>query len=223
MIEGMMPRLGMLVSFLWVLTAGVSAAEDEEPLRSIAAIHAIAPGELDRGCQVRFEGIVTLSPGGQVVQQEDHGIYIATGADHTELVDARPGASGPARLAVGMLVEIEGRAIRGGWTPNVLPSRIRIMGEAPLPQPAPLDLARLYSGADSGADAASPGLIVDRVARHGELATIWARDPFLSAGGDTRAPRRSGRGALAAAFAAEHASLGGGGGREVGRRRSSWP
>ena len=159
MIEGMMPRLGMLVSFLWVLTAGVSAAEDEEPLRSIAAIHAIAPGELDRGCQVRFEGIVTLSPGGQVVQQEDHGIYIATGADHTELVDARPGASGPARLAVGMLVEIEGRAIRGGWTPNVLPSRIRIMGEAPLPQPAPLDLARLYSGADSGRRVMATGIV----------------------------------------------------------------
>lgn len=94
------------------------------------------------------------------------------------------------------------------------------------PQPPPRGLPlrrRRRSGADSGADAASPGLIVDRVARHGELAAIWARDPFLSAGGDTRAPRRSGRGALAAAFAAEHASLGGGGGREVGRRRSSWP
>jgi signal transduction histidine kinase len=160
MIVGMMPRPGMIVSLVCVLAAGVSAAEaEEEPLRSIAAIQALAPAELDRGREVRFEGVVTLSPGSLVVQQEDHGIYLAAGARRTEVEDARPDATGPGRLDVGVLVEIEGRATRGGWTPIVIPARIRIMGEAPLPEPAALDLARLYSGADSGRRVAATGIV----------------------------------------------------------------
>lgn len=40
-----------------------------------------------------------------------------------------------------------------------------------------------------------------------ETAACWAADPFLAHGGHTRAPSRP-RGALAAAFRWEHASLG---------------
>ena len=94
--------------------------------------------------------------------------------------------------------------------PRTLPPRLR-RRRAPSLSASPYDR-----------DSTSPNLIVDRVARFEELSAIWASDPFLAAGGDTRAPRRSGRGLLAAAFAAEHALLGGEWGRsERSRRRSS--
>jgi len=97
----------------------------------------------------------------------------------------------------------------------------------PLPPPPPprggLPLRRRRRRSFPGGkidDFTSPNLIVDRVARYEELSAVWARDPFLAAGGDTRTPKRAGRGLLAAAFAAEHALLGGGGGDGNRRRRS---
>ena len=148
----------MLVGLLWVLAAGVSAAAAGEPPRPIAAIHRLSAAELDRGVTVVFRGVITLTRSGLVVQEDDYGIYLSP-TNELKIEDARPGSHGQGSLAVGMLVEVEGRATRGGWQPSVIPASIRIMGEAPLPEPALLDLARLYSGADSGRRVAAVGIV----------------------------------------------------------------
>jgi signal transduction histidine kinase len=49
-------------------------------------------------------------------------------------------------LNPGDLIELEGRTVRGGFAPNVMASRIRKLGRAPLPEPRRIPYATLLTG-----------------------------------------------------------------------------
>ena len=56
------------------------------------------------------------------------------------------GTLGKGRVRRGDQVEVEGRTVRGGFAPNVLPSLVRRIGRGPLPVPKRLPYAALLSG-----------------------------------------------------------------------------
>jgi signal transduction histidine kinase len=99
--------------------------------------------------QVTVRGVVTWrGANGLIVQDDSGGIWIDTPPQ-----PERPGvpqidSSVLARLTPGLEVEVHGWANRGGYSPNISPVGIRILGERSEPEPRPVDRDRFFSGAD---------------------------------------------------------------------------
>jgi signal transduction histidine kinase len=74
-----------------------------------------------------------------VVHDGEFGQWVALPA-------SRAGGGGWPKLSAGDLVELEGRTIRGGFAPNVVPARIRKLGRAALPTPRTIPYAVLVTG-----------------------------------------------------------------------------
>jgi hypothetical protein len=174
-----------------LVLAGVAASSGAAAeLQSIAAVTSLSLEELAREPVVRVRGVVTWSqPYEFVLQDGDRGLYvnislaiergIATGADF------------PRDMPPGTVVEVEGRLIRGGFSPPLLPHELSIVGTAPLPAPQPFDAADFFTAASLHAivevDAVAQGVARDVNAPHvsGEGASVgmWMETqgrPFLA-------------------------------------------
>jgi signal transduction histidine kinase len=97
---------------------------------------------------VRVRGVVTWRHGaGMIVQDDSAGIWIeVTDAQRAGLWqgDGDP----PADIREGTEVEIDGWSNRGGYAPNILPVRMRALGDKPQPPPRPYDRERFFQGVD---------------------------------------------------------------------------
>jgi signal transduction histidine kinase len=119
---------------------------DEPPLRPIAEVLALPVADLAAGVPVRVRGIVVSRRLGMALQDGGVGIWVR---GHVEAGELRE--SGARRTTQeGDMVEVEGIVYRGGFAPTIEAARLRILGTAPLPEPAPADLGRLFGGADNG-------------------------------------------------------------------------
>jgi len=94
-----------------------------------------------------------------IIQAEPGGIWI----------DPPPAASRPvvlqcdpdvlARLAPGQEAEVAGWTNRGGYSPNIFPETIQILGEKPEPVPRPIDKERFFSRVDDCVRVTVQGLV----------------------------------------------------------------
>ena len=99
--------------------------------------------------QVTVRGVVTWrGANGLIVQDDSGGIWIHTPAPPARLGVPPIDSNSLARLAPGLEVEVHGWANRGGYSPNISPVGIRILGERSEPEPRPVDRDRFFSGAD---------------------------------------------------------------------------
>ena len=99
--------------------------------------------------QVTVRGVVTWrGANGLFVQDDSGGIWIDTPPQPERPVVPPIDSSSLARLAPGLEVEVHGWANRGGYSPNISPVGIRILGERSEPEPRPVDRDRFFSGAD---------------------------------------------------------------------------
>jgi len=116
-----------------------------EPLRSIAAILALPPAEIDAKPEALVRGVVTTacSPA-FVIEDAESAVFIA-GFGHVEADEAAAPSIEP-----GMILEIEGCVIPGGYIPTLSGRRTRVVGRGPVPPPMAADLGRLSRGADGG-------------------------------------------------------------------------
>jgi signal transduction histidine kinase/CheY-like chemotaxis protein len=109
-------------------------APAREPLRTVAEIRALTPGEASRQYPVRFRGVVTAPfaiAGAIFVQDATGGIYVPT-----------PGRM----LRSGDLVDVAGVTAAGDFAPVVTSAAVDVLGRAPLP-PAPRpELPDLFTG-----------------------------------------------------------------------------
>jgi signal transduction histidine kinase len=133
--------LGVLA--LPLSSAAQSQRTDSLPLlTTIKSIRELSQDEAARGYPVRVRAIVThfdeLGHGGLILHDGEFGQYVNTPA-HPEQV-------GDWRLQRGDLVEIEGRTVRGGFAPNLEPSRVRRISHAPLPKPKTIPYAAMLTG-----------------------------------------------------------------------------
>src|SRR5262249_25775338 len=111
-------------------------------LTEIRAIRGLSLDEGARGYPVRIRGIVT-----HFDETLANGLIVYDGS-FGQFVEPPP----PSRIPIwkdiraGDIVEIEGRTIRGGFAPNVLPERMRMLGHGSLPPARRVPYAELLTG-----------------------------------------------------------------------------
>lgn len=130
-------------------TAVAAARGGAGDWQAVVPIGSVMSGRADDARQpVRVRGVVTWRRGaGMVVQDESAGIWIeVTDARRLGLWEAE--ADPPADVREGTEVEVDGWANRGGYAPNILPARIRVLGAKPPPPPRPFDRERFFHGVD---------------------------------------------------------------------------
>ncbi|MSU57360.1 MAG: hypothetical protein EXS35_04120 [Pedosphaera sp.] len=134
-------RGGLPVAFaigVGLLPSLAEAQASGEELRTAAAVRGLTVEQAQQRTPVRLRGIVTFfdeSLFSRFVQDETAGIYLR---DSTNMPPLTPG----------QLVEVEGTASPGEYAPIVVPKRVRVVGEAPLPTPKPVTYEQLASGTE---------------------------------------------------------------------------
>ncbi|MFM1996272.1 MAG: hypothetical protein RLZZ111_659 [Planctomycetota bacterium] len=141
-------------------TRCASAADDPgagNGLTPIADVIDFAP--LEGRAEVLVEGVVTLKLGeGLVVQDDSAGVWIdVTQARRLDRLETELAAV----LAIreGELIEVAGLAKRGGYAPTIVPTRIRVRGERPLPPARPYDRNRFFLGLDDCLRVEAAGIV----------------------------------------------------------------
>jgi signal transduction histidine kinase len=112
-------------------------------ITTIKAIRALSQDEGARGYPVRVRAIVThvdeRSAATVIIHDGEFGQFV--------MPPANLATAGAWRdLQRGDLVEIEGRTIRGGFAPNVQPTMVRRLGQAPLPRPKEIPFSSMLTG-----------------------------------------------------------------------------
>jgi hypothetical protein len=144
---------------VWIALLAAVAAMAEAPAADAPAVSSawqevvaissvMSDPSADGRRPVRVRGVVTWRHGaGMIVQDDSAGIWI-------EVTDAKRAGlwqgetDPPADIREGTEVEIDGWSNRGGYAPNLLPVRIRAIGEKPQPPPRPYDRDRFFQGVD---------------------------------------------------------------------------
>jgi signal transduction histidine kinase len=124
---------------------GMEALDDA--VRPIAEVIATTGPDVDDGTHVSVTGAVTFRnfrDGLRTVTIED-----GTGGVWVEIV-ATLSSEELDRVVVGTRVMVEGELDRGGYAPRIMADQVRVIGEAPLPEPLYADISRLFVGADNG-------------------------------------------------------------------------
>jgi len=150
-------------------------------IQPIAVVRSLPVAELATNPPVRIRGVVTFRGDGHVVIQDDTaGIYVNFGFARDRGVWT--GGSMPDAIQVGVEVEIDGLIDPGGFSPPVMPRRVRVVGPKPLPEPRQTDAERFFSGADDSLLIEIGGVVHDVV----EAGSDWrlnlesAGQPFVA-------------------------------------------
>lgn len=148
--------------------AGAQAADE---LRTAAAVRGLSVEQAQQGNPVRLRGVVTFFDEtlySRFIQDETAGIYLR------ESTNTPP-------LQPGQLVEVEGVTSPGEYAPIVVPTSVRVVGEAPLPAPKPVTYEQLASGKEDSQFVEIAGIVrwvhLDEASQHHliEIATGGGR------------------------------------------------
>jgi signal transduction histidine kinase/DNA-binding NarL/FixJ family response regulator/HPt (histidine-containing phosphotransfer) domain-containing protein len=158
------------------------APENLPLVRTVAAIHSMEASEASRQYPVLLRGVLTYftAPWQFIfIQDQTGGIFI-----HIERA--------PFRLVPGQLLEVRGTTGEGEFAPVVENAVLRLVGEAPLPESAPLSIDELFSGqydsdwvsaegvVQSVFDEGGHPVLLLRAGAHQFRATLWPHvDPTL--------------------------------------------
>jgi len=126
----------LALCFVFGLTVGAQTPPKE--LRTAVAVRELTVEQAQEPRAVRLRGVVTFFDGtlfSRFIQDDTAGIYLqfSTNTPNPQLV-------------VGQVVEVEGVSSPGEYAPSVVPTQIKVVGEATLPAPRPVTYGRLASG-----------------------------------------------------------------------------
>ncbi len=154
----------LIVSVAFATPSGSAAAN--EVLTNVAAIMSLTHEQATQSIRLSITGVVTLAEptwGGLFFVQD------STGGVFVNNQNPRP--------AVGDVVQVTGVSHAGGFAPDIMSPIWKKLGTAPLPEPKPVSVERLMSGAEDGNRVEVSGVV--RFARkEGELLLLE-----LAAGG----------------------------------------
>jgi len=105
-------------------------------LRTAAAVRHLSVEEAQQKVRVHLRGVVTFFDENlysRFIQDETAGIYLFD-------------SSLPIHLVSGQLVEVEGTSSPGEYAPIVVPEKITVVGDAPLPSAKPVTYEQIASG-----------------------------------------------------------------------------
>jgi hypothetical protein len=145
---------------LIVIPLLLMSANGQEPITRISEVRSLSPAEAAKALPVQLRGVVTWKNLNDFVIQDDSGgIYTYVG-----LAISRKIWQGEndtlAKLRAGMVVELRGITDQGKFAPQILPSSINILGEAPLPTAKEMIPARFFSGAEYGHRITARGVLL---------------------------------------------------------------
>jgi signal transduction histidine kinase len=140
------------------LAAAATPQPRPEPLRSIGEVLALPVEEFDRQRAAIVRGVVTnVVP--VVIQDGEDAIYVdpmrltvPPGRRWKDVLKELP-------LEVGAEIEVTGFVDPGGYAPRIVMQSVRRMGTRPLPEPLPVDVARLFAGGDAGRRVQATGVV----------------------------------------------------------------
>jgi signal transduction histidine kinase len=150
-----------LAGVAWIATScerGIAADETPAPLRSIGQILSLPVEEFERERTVLVRGVVTnvtplvMQDGEDAVYLDPMRLRVAPGQHWQEILDAIP-------IEVGAELEVAGYVDPGGYAPRIVMQSVRRLGTRPLPEPAPIDVARLFAGGDVGRRVRATGVV----------------------------------------------------------------
>jgi len=127
------------VSLAVVLPFCAGAQTTTQELHTAAAVRSLTEEEAQQHRQVRLRAVVTFYEEiffSRFIQDDTAGIYLSDAG--LPLVHLTPG----------QLVEVWGTTEPGEYAPIVVPQRIQVIGEAPLPTPKPATYEQMASGID---------------------------------------------------------------------------
>jgi hypothetical protein len=133
------PSLTGLAGLGCLLLLGCSCAAAEVPaaeLQKAEQVRRLTTPEAERRIPVRLRGVVTFFDEGlfsHFVQDDTAGIYLTTSTNLPPLV-------------AGQWVDVEGVTGAGEFAPVVIPSGVKVLGEAPLPAAQPASTEQLVGG-----------------------------------------------------------------------------
>lgn len=161
-------RLPTLFAFIWLVSVAGSLSAHEPappPLSSIADLRSLSRDEIAQTPRVRIRGVVTHvhHPAKALFVQDDSAATYVT----FSLAASRglwPAEGIPTGVAVGVELEVEGVLDPGGFSPPILPTRVRVLGTKALPHPQPVDPQRFFTGADDSSLIEVVGVVQDAVA-----------------------------------------------------------
>jgi signal transduction histidine kinase len=136
--------IAAMLSGIGVVVAAQERPADALPLLTrIQDIRTLSQDDGKRGYPVRIRATVThfdeVLKDTLIVHDGSFGQFIQPPQPKVNVGDW-------ADLKAGDLVEIEGHTIRGGFAPDVDPTRIRKVGRAPLPEPRNLAFSQMLTG-----------------------------------------------------------------------------
>jgi signal transduction histidine kinase len=126
-----------LLFCLWVLPFALPAQPNLPLLTSAREVHQLTSDQAALRYPVHIKGVVTFvdEPAGQLfVQDETAGIF----------VEIQGSYGFPMRT--GQLLEIEGASAPGGFAPDIDPARVRLLGQAPLPEARVVSFDQMAAG-----------------------------------------------------------------------------
>jgi PAS domain S-box-containing protein len=129
---------GVALLVILLLAGRLPAAEEgagPEELRTAAQVRRMTAEQAARQVPVHLRGVVTHfdeSLFSRFVQDQTAGIYLRS----TNLPP----------LTAGQLIEVEGVTDPGEYAPVVVPTQVKVVGEAPLPAAKPVSIEQLVSG-----------------------------------------------------------------------------
>jgi signal transduction histidine kinase len=125
------------------VAAQAPAAASLQTLTTIKAIRALSQDEGAKGYPVRIRGVVThndeTADTGLIVHDGEFGQYVVSPDQPEALTEWRAVSQGEA-------IEIEGRTVRGGFAPNVMPAAVRRFGPGRLPTPKRIAFGSMLTG-----------------------------------------------------------------------------
>src|SRR6266700_8297336 len=159
-------QAGVLVFAIALAIPAISGAATNEVLTNVAAIMSLTDKQATQSIRISITGVLTLAEptwGGMFFVQD------STGGVFVNNTNTRP--------AVGDVVQVTGVSHAGGFAPDIMLPKWKKLGTAPLPEPKPVSVERLMSGAEDGNRVEVSGIV--RFARaDGELLLLE-----LAAGG----------------------------------------
>jgi PAS domain S-box-containing protein len=126
----------LAVLFLPNLGFAAEAPDRSEVIQTAEQVRMLPPREAQSRIPVRLKGVVTFF---------DETLYSRFIQDHTAGLYLRESTNTPG-LKPGDLVEVEGVTSQGEYAPIVEPSRVVVVGHAPLPKAKPATFDQLASG-----------------------------------------------------------------------------
>jgi signal transduction histidine kinase len=167
----------MLVGLVPAAAAAQGAGAPQlSSITTIKAIRALSQDEGAKGYPVRIRGVVThfdeVADGGLMIHDGDFGQFFVAPEQSDALAVWR-------ELKQGESVEIDGRTVRGGFAPNVVPTAIRRLGPGKLPTPKRIAFGSMLTGR-SDCDYVEIVGVVQRTWRSPDpqMATLFAEVSF---------------------------------------------